>query len=615
MPGHDAPEARPVGLGIDPIPPGFGPASGLESPHSAASRVCATIASDASDANDLAFYREALDSAAIVEVTDLAGTILSANDKFCEISGYSREELIGVSHKILRSGVHDEAFLAQIRATAERGRIWKGEICHRAKNGRFYWLETTVVPHRRCGGQIDQFIAIRFDITAQKQAESQLRWLANVDDLTELPNRNNFIRSLADSIDGEHGETVIGVMDIDHFKDINDSLGHGAGDKLLREIAIRLRATMGERDEIARLGGDEFGLILRDVGRKGALHDRVKRIFAVFAEPLPIGLGERMLTASIGLTRVSQDRNDRDNLLKYADIALHEAKLNGRGRAEMFGQEMQQRLDRRTELCNAFERGLHSGEFVVHYQPIVALLRPAPAAMEALLRWNHPEHGMVRPPQFLDALADEHLAMQVGGFVLGEVIAQIGRWRAAGVRFTAVSVNATIGDLRARHFVDTILAEIARGSIAPADLCVEITEDVLIGRGGVCARSEIERLHQAGVAVAFDDFGTGFASLRHLRDLPVAMIKIDKSFVLAIEHDMADRAIVRNVIELAHALGKTVTAEGVESVEQAAILRALGCDRIQGFVISPAVAPEEVEPILRASLARSFAQREISQAD
>jgi diguanylate cyclase (GGDEF)-like protein/PAS domain S-box-containing protein len=595
-----------VGLDIDPMTADFSPASGLDSPDCTPAREPAALASEAAEANDLAaFYREALDSAAIVEVTDLAGTILSANDKFCEISGYSRQELIGANHKIVRSGIHEEAFLAQIRTTVERGRIWKGEICHRAKNGRFYWLETTVVPHRRCGGQIDQFIAIRFDITAQKQAESQLRWLANIDDLTELPNRHNFIRSLADSIDGERGETVIGVMDIDHFKDINDSLGHGVGDKLLRELAIRLRTAMGGRDEIARLGGDEFGLILRDVGRKGALHDRVKRIFAVFAEPLPVGLGERMLTASIGLTRVAEDGGDRGDLLKHADIALHEAKLNGRGRAEMFGLEMQHRLNRRTELCEAFERGLHSGEFVVHYQPIMGLRQPAPAAMEALLRWNHPGQGMVRPPQFLDALADEHLAMQVGGFVLKQVIAQVGRWRAIGMPFTAISVNATIGDLRARRFVDTILAEITRGSIAPTDLCVEITEDVLIGRGGVCARSEIERLHQAGVPVAFDDFGTGFASLRHLRDLPVAMIKIDKSFVFAIEHDMADRAIVRNVIELAHALGKTVTAEGVETIEQASILKALNCDRIQGFLISQAVAASDIEPILRASAERA----------
>ena len=559
----------------------------------------------ASMAADLAaFYQEALDSAAIVEVTDLAGTILSVNDKFCEISGYSRRELVGVNHRILSSGEHDQAFFERMFDTLTRGRIWQGEICNRAKDGKLYWLETTIVPHRRRGGEIERFIAIRFDITAQKQAEDRLRWLANIDALTELPNRHSFVRGLAGAIaesQAAGGQMAVGIMDIDHFKDINDSLGHGAGDLLLRELAIRLRAVLGRHDEVARLGGDEFGLILRNCRTEAELQHRIDRIFSTFADPLPIGSTERLLTASIGLVVVPASGGNRGDLLKNADIALHEAKANGRGRAEVFDGEMQEQVRRRAELRDSFERGLHVGEFVVHYQPIIPLSAGKPASMEALLRWNHPERGMVRPPQFLDALADEHLAAQVGGYVLDEVIAQIVRWRAERVPFAYISVNATLGDFRSPRYVDKILDAIEEGEITAGDIYVEITEDVFVGRQGSCALAEIERLHRAGVGIAFDDFGTGFASLRHLRDLPVQVVKIDKSFIRAIAEDSADRAIVRSVIDLAHSLGKTVTAEGVETAEQASVLDTLGCDRIQGFLIAPAIPPAEIEAILHSS--------------
>ncbi len=554
-------------------------------------------------ATDLAaFYREALSEAAIVEVTDPLGTILSVNDRFCAVSGYSRGELVGANHRLLRSGEHDRAFFQSLRRDITRGQVWRGEICNRAKNGEPYWMDTTIVPHRQRDGQIERFIAIRFDISAQKLAEDRLRRLVNVDPLTELPNRLNFLRSVENIIADVrplHDRIAVGILDIDHFKDINDSLGHGAGDKLLRELAIRLSATLGANDEIARLGGDEFGLILRHCLSEQDVQDRIDRIFTAFAAPVPIGNTERMLSASLGLAMVPVEDGERGELLKHADIALHEAKANGRGRAELFGDDMQQEVKRRVDLRDAFERGLGVREFVIHYQPIVTL-GAGPIAMEALLRWQHPEHGLIRPPMFIEALSDEHLAAQVGDYVLAEVIGQIGRWRAAGVRFASISVNATLGDFRSRRYVDTILAAIADGSIVPGDICVEIIEDVLVGRGGDCARTEIDRLHEAGVIIAFDDFGTGFASLRHLRDLPVQVVKIDRSFIRNIEQDSADRAIVGNVIELAHQLGKTVTAEGVETTAQSRILKALGCDRIQGFLISQAVPPREIEPMLQS---------------
>lgn len=551
-----------------------------------------------------AFYKEALEQAAIVEISDPLGTILSANDRFCEISGYSRGELVGANHRLLRSGEHDRAFFQDMRQTIARGRVWRGEICNRAKDGARYWVDTTIVPHRQRGGGIERFMAIRFDITAQKLAEERLLRLATVDPLTDLPNREGFLHSLDEVIGAPapRGRIVVGLLDIDHFKDINDSLGHPAGDGALREIALRLRAAMGRDDAIARIGGDEFGVILRNCGSDDEIRERIRRIFGAFTAPVPVGRTERLLSASCGLAMVPGEGGSRSELLRNADIALHEAKANGRGRAELFGIEMQEHAQRRADMRDAFARGLGVGEFVVHYQPIVTLGGAVPLAMEALLRWNHPERGLVSPLHFLEALADEHLAAQVGGFVLGEVIGQMERWRRAGVPFASVSVNATLGDFRSGRYVDTILAAITQRRIVPSDICVEISEDMLVGRGGSRARAEIKRLHAAGVAVAFDDFGTGFASLRHLRDLPVEVVKIDKSFVCAIERDDADRAVVSNVIALAHRLGKTVTAEGVETLPQAQILEMLGCDRIQGFLIAPALPPREIEPMLAAGM-------------
>lgn len=567
------------------------------------SRVDRVLEEKAMPADLAFFYKEALDEAAIVEITDGAGTILSVNDRFCEVSGYPRGELVGSNHRMLRSGLHDRAFFEQMLQELAHGRVWRGEICNRGKDGELYWVDTTIVPRRCQGDRIERFMAIRFDITARKQAEARLQMHATTDGLTDLPNLQSFVRdvtAIATGIEAATGRVAVGILDIDHFREINDSLGYRAGNQLLREFAARLHATMRPGDRIARLGGDEFGLILRDCASETDIRARVDGIVNAFAAPLRAGETERMLSASMGAVVVPAGGACRAELLRNAEIALYEAKANGRGRVELFSDAMHDDIQRRAELRDAFERGLRIGEFVVHYQPIVTVRGDAPMAMEALLRWNHPELGLIRPPQFIEALTDEHLAAQVGGYVLREVIGQIRTWRGAGVRFASIAVNATLGDFRSRRFVDTILAAVDCQAIAPDDICVEINEDVLVGRGGGCARVEIDRLHAAGVPIAFDDFGTGFASLRHLRDLPVDVVKIDKSFIHAIVDDGADRAIVANVIALAHSLGKSVTAEGVESPEQAKVLESLGCDRIQGFLIAQAIPPRDIETILQS---------------
>lgn len=558
---------------------------------------------------DLAsFYKDALDQAAIVAVTDPKGTILSVNDRFCEISGYSEAELIGGNHRIVHSGVHPREFFVQMYRTIGRGEVWHGEICNRARDGSLYWVDTTIVPHRDSDGEIESFTAIRFDITRQKVAEQRLWRMANLDPLTDLPNRLKFIRdleSLVDPVTGSGSSVAIGLLDLDNFKDINDSLGHSAGDVVLKEVGRRLRDVIMPEDVIARLGGDEFALMLFGCAERHALHERVMGIMESLRQRVWIDGRERRISASLGIARYPADGCNTSELIKNADIALYDAKAKGRDRAQIFNEQMKARVQNRAELLAQVEHGLTANEFMIQYQPIVPLDPALPVSFEALLRWRHPRFGQILPAAFADALAEESIAAAVGTFVLDEVLVQIAEWRAAGVPFGSIAINATLGDFRSPRFVDQILTAISAGRIAKGDICVEITEGMLLGRGGKRARAEIVRLADAGLRVAFDDFGTGFASLSHLRDLPIDLVKIDKSFVMALE-EPSNRAIVTSVIDLAHRLGKKVTAEGVETTQQAAILKALGCDNIQGFLMAPALPSGSVALFLAQPPCRSL---------
>lgn len=549
--------------------------------------------------NWAAFYKEALDEAAIVAMTDPHGTIVSVNHKFCEISGYSEEELIGANHRLLHSGMHDRAFFRDLYRTITRGAIWHGEICNRAKSGKLYWVDTTIVPHKGLDGRIRSYTAIRFDITPQKTAEERLWRLANVDSLTGLPNRRRFMEDLQALTEaGKDVGLAVGLLDIDHFKDINDSLGHVAGDKLLQEIGRRIRGAMAPSDIIARLGGDEFALIFRDCRPHNDLNARIGHIYEALAEPMCLEGDHKKLSASIGITRFPHGGKSGSELLKHADIALYAAKAKGRNCAEYFTDEMRDSIQRRTNLLRRFERGVFDNEFRVHYQPIVPLKPDIPFKMEALLRWQHPEKGLLYPGDFLEALLDDTMTARVDLFVLETVLKDIGRLRGEGLMRGSIAVNATLGDFRGPRFVDRILAALDDGEVQQGNLCVEITEGMLLGHRGSRARNGIEQLHANGILIAFDDFGTGYASLRHLRDLPVDFVKIDKSFVMSLGSDHADRSIVRSVIDLAHHLGKRVVAEGVDNEEQLEIIRSFGCDYIQGYLVSQAVPFDEVREFI-----------------
>jgi diguanylate cyclase (GGDEF)-like protein/PAS domain S-box-containing protein len=549
------------------------------------------------------FIRYALDSAAIVVNTDVQGTITYVNSKFCEISGYAETELLGSNHRMLRSDVHDKAFFRAMYRDITRGRTWRGEICNRRKDGSLYWVDTTIVPHVSARNKVDGYTAIRFDITPRKQLEEALRTskahlnrIANLDPMTDLPNRRRFQEYLEALVSDRSisGRVFhLGLLDIDSFKEINDSFGHYAGDVLLKIVGARLHALVDDSLFISRLGGDEFGLILvgaTDHQADGFFETVLERI----RQPMTIGTTARRCSSSLGIAAYPRDAATADNLFKAADLALYHAKALGRDRLEHFQSQLRENAERKSALLEEIETGLRRSEFVFHYQPIVPLTPNRAYSMEALMRWRHPRRGLLTPAYFLEGLEDRPVRAALGMYMLEHVIADVASLRRQGISLRRVAINLTNSDFRSDVFLERFFELCREAGIEAQQFCVEVTEGMLLGLNQKRVERGLHRLHDAGVEVALDDFGTGYASLTHLRHLPFDLLKIDKSFIANITASPEDQAIVRGVIDIAHSLGKTVTAEGVETIEQVDLLGQMNCDGLQGWYFSHARAVEEL---------------------
>jgi len=437
------------------------------------------------------------------------------------------------------------------------------------------------------------------DITQRKATEKQLEYQAYYDALTGLPNRLLFRDRVVTAIaQAQRNRRALAVMylDLDHFKLVNDGLGHSVGDKLLGQVAERLATSVRASDTISRLGGDEFTLLFNDVGSSDAVAGVARKILHSLARPFKVDGHELFITASIGISLFPNDGDDDEILLKSADSAMYRAKELGRNQAQLFTASMNERYVRRLAIEQSLHHALERRELELHYQPVYDRMR-RPVSVEALIRWNHPTRGLVPPADFIPLAEETGLIVPIGEWVVREVCAQLRRWHDAGLGALKAALNISAPQLQQPTFTRVVVDTLQRNSLAPSSLQIEITESVAVQNIDLILQV-LQELKEHGVGIAVDDFGTGQSSLLYLKRFPIDTVKIDQTFVRDVTTDDSAAAIVSYVISLAHTLRFEVVAEGVETEDQYAFLRLNGCDRLQGYLFSPARPANEIEALM-----------------
>jgi diguanylate cyclase (GGDEF)-like protein/PAS domain S-box-containing protein len=530
-----------------------------------------------------------------VMITDADKNIIAVNKAFTEITGFEPEEAIGSTPKILRSERQDEAFyLSMWRDIVHTGR-WQGEIWNRRKSGEIHpeWMTISVV--RDSNGRVVNYVGVFSDITAIKRSQEQLNHLAHHDPLTDLPNRLLFSARLTHAI--EHAKrndrrVALLYLDLDRFKNVNDTLGHPVGDQLLQMVAWRMRDHLRECDTVARLGGDEFVVTLDDVDDGADATVVAQKLLDVFMEPFVVADNELHLGASIGIAVFPQDGHDMATLLKNADAAMYLAKEQGRNTYRFYTTELSAEAEERFHLESGLRHALEREEFALYYQPQVDMVTRRVIGAEALLRWHHPELGLVAPDRFIPLAEDTGLILPIGEWVLQEACRQFVAWQAEGVPLERISVNLSGVQVQRGNLVATVQKNLVDSGIDPRRLELEITESQIMQHPEQAAVI-LDGLQELGVELAIDDFGTGYSSLSYLKRFPLDNLKVDKSFVHDIPHDPNDAAIVRAVIALSENLQLRVTAEGVETEAQRDFLLAHGCRQAQGWLFGRPVPAQE----------------------
>ncbi|MDO8589257.1 MAG: EAL domain-containing protein [Armatimonadota bacterium] len=531
-----------------------------------------------------------------IVITDPDGRIEFVNLAFERETGYGSEEVIGKKPSVLKSGEHDAAFYDELWNTIRSGRTWQGEIVNRRKDGGLYTEDMTITPVKNESGEIERFIAIKRNITEKKVYEKQLDRLAHYDHLTGLPNRLLFADRLTQNLAKarRNGESLaVMFLDLDRFKNINDTLGHSIGDILLNGVARRLTACLREMDTVARMGGDEFTIILSQISQPDDATNVAQKILDSLAKPFDVGGGyELFVSASIGITMFPLDGSDVETLVKNADTAMYRAKEQGRNNWQLCTSATNAAALQRMELETSLRRAVDREELLAHYQPRVDLSTGRIVGTEALLRWQHPELGLVSPAEFIPLAEDTGLIIPIGEWALREACAQNKAWQDSGLPKMPVAVNLSPRQFRQKDLVEIVAGILKETGLDPKYLELEVTESAIMHKPSVAAAA-LRRLKDMGVQVSIDDFGAGQSSLSYLKRFPIDTLKIDQSFIRDITTDPDDAAIARAIVAMAHSLKLNVIAEGVETLEQLQFLRSLDCDEVQGYFISRPVPAEE----------------------
>jgi diguanylate cyclase (GGDEF)-like protein/PAS domain S-box-containing protein len=523
------------------------------------------------------------------------------NPAFERITGFSAQEALGRSLDFLHGSQQYQGNIEQIHTALREQKEGHALVRHHHKDGSGYWSDLFVAPVQDQSGSVTQFVVAQYDISAAIGYEAEIEYQATHDSLTGLANRNLLRERLNNAIAGaqrRNSSFWVAFLDLDRFKFVNDTLGHEAGDSLLKIVAERLLACVRETDTVARLGGDEFVLVLPDNPEDGTGVAVLTRIMDAVALPIMVQDHEFFLTCSVGVATYPTDGNNAESLTRYADIAMYRTKELGRNAFQFYTAQMNERTLDRLKIEADLRRALERDEFVLHYQPQLSLKTGQIIGMEALVRWNHPTQGMIAPTRFIGLAEDMGLIIPIGAWVLRTACLQTMAWQRAGWPALRVAVNLSPRQFTQQTLVQSITDLLRETGMAPQLLELELTEGTVMN--DVDSAIEILRgLKALGVHISIDDFGTGYSSLSYLRRFPIDVLKIDQSFVRELTIDADDAAIVRAVVTLAHSLRLQVIAEGVENDAQLDFLRAEGCDLMQGYYYSPPVDAKQFEHLLR----------------
>jgi len=528
-------------------------------------------------------------------ITDPQKLFVDVNPAFSQITGYSREEVIGQSQSILSSGKQRPQFYKKMWQSVTEHGYWQGELWNKTKQGKLYAELLTISSLKNDSDEVTHYVGVFSDITNIKKQQEQLELMAHYDVLTKLPNRTLFVdrfkQSIAHSIRTGH-QLAVCFLDLDDFKPVNDNYGHDVGDFLLIEVAKRITQCIREEDTVSRQGGDEFAILLNDIKSASQYKGTMKRIHDTLAQPYFIDGVQHNITASSGVTLYPSDNSDIDTLIRHADHAMYQSKLSGKHRTQLYSSDTDQRIIKKNNQLEEIEQALVNNEFQLYYQPKVNMVTGEVFGVEALIRWIHPKKGLIPPLDFLPFVDGTPLESKIGEWVINEALQQFDDWQEQGITFE-ISINISSNHLLTPSFFEMLESSLAKySSINAQYLQLEILESSALGDIRVITKIIETCQNRLGVSFALDDFGTGYSSLTHLRSLPVDTIKIDQSFVRDMLDDPSDYSIIDGVIALTKSFNRNVIAEGVETNNHGLMLLLMGCEQAQGYGIAKPMPTE-----------------------
>lgn len=531
--------------------------------------------------------------------------ILQVNKAFCQISGYRNEELIGQKLNILKSGWHNDEYYKELWHSIKTTGFWQGEMWDRRKNGELYaqWLSITAV--KDSFDRVTNYVGIVNEITERKKSEEKIYRLAYYDSLTNLPNRALFSDRVNYTINrtGKTNEKIaILYLDLDRFKVINDSFGHNVGDKLLQGVSLRLKEALGEVYTLSRLGGDEFIIMIENIKKEKEVAEIANKILESLSKPFNLMGIEVYTSISIGISLYPSDGSNLDTLLKNADTAMYRAKDLGRNNYQFYAREMNSKAIEKLKVENELRKALEKNELFLQYQPQVDLNSGKILGVEALIRWKHPEFGLVHPVEFIPLAEETGLIIPIGEWVLRSACEQYMCWKNQFGDFPKISlaVNLSARQFRQKNLTETIEKVIKETKFDAGCLELELTESVIMENVSESIKT-LRKLKNMGIKIAIDDFGTGYSSLNYLRRFPLDKLKIDRSFVMDILKGRQDGAIVETIISMAHTLSLRVIAEGAETREQIIFLQEKGCDEVQGYYFSKPLSTRGIQKLINSN--------------